>query len=148
MSKILIVKANVDLAMAAKALEEDDEFFVQAAAYHTQQAIEKILKFVLENYGISYKRIHHVDTLASMLPSGQNIISEEQLDIIYDNAILLKGWESEVRYDTEYMAQRRTVVRMLEFAKTLYSVASAATDKSTCCVSDSDKPTLRRMKLD
>lgn len=50
-SKVSIWKASLSLQHVA-----DDDAFLDSACFDTQQAIEFILKFILSEHGVSYKR--------------------------------------------------------------------------------------------
>ena len=70
MSETLLKKAEADLRVAKIMLSSADDFDVQVAAYHAQQAVAKCIKVALEASGGSYKRIHHIDSLLDELPKG------------------------------------------------------------------------------
>lgn len=134
MSLTLLTKARTDLVMARFALQQDDDYFLQQAAYHTQQALEKEFKVVLQEYGIAYRKTHNLALLSELLPANQTVISNDDLDFLAIRADMIAKWESEVRYDTDYMAIRRQVVPVLEFAERVYSVVESWT-----CVRRADK---------
>lgn len=61
-SKVSIWKASLSLQHAT-----GDDAFLDSACFDTQQAIEFILKFILSEHGISYKKTHDIRYLAELL---------------------------------------------------------------------------------
>ena len=61
-SKVSIWKVSLSLQHTT-----GDDAFLDSACFDTQQAIEFILKFILSEYGISYKKTHDIRYLAELL---------------------------------------------------------------------------------
>lgn len=61
-SKVSIWKASLSLQHVA-----DDDAFLDSACFDTQQAIEFIIKFILSEHGVSYKKTHDIIYLAGLL---------------------------------------------------------------------------------
>ncbi len=57
-----------DMDMVRRALEPDPN--VEGAAYHVQQAAEKLIKGYLTQIGIPVPRTHDIGTLAAQIPVG------------------------------------------------------------------------------
>lgn len=75
--------------------EFPDEYAITAAAYHMQQAIEKILKGLILIYGETPEFTHNIAKLQVHL-SKLGMELPEELEDISDT---LTAWESNLRYD-------------------------------------------------
>jgi len=77
--------AERDFKLAKELLE--DEYYSNQSVYHSQQAIEKIIKAVLEETKIRFPKIHMVQILFSLLPSefkNKVTIDESELELVDD----------------------------------------------------------------
>ena len=63
-----IAKADEDLAAAERLLSIDDSL-AAVVCFHSQQAVEKLLKALLVFAGVPFARTHDVIQLVQMLPS-------------------------------------------------------------------------------
>ena len=98
----------------------NDEAIISEAAYHTQQAVEKYLKFYLRDvYGEDETqkrfRIHNISTLATRLADHGHQVSQE----IIDNADELSEWEANSRYGHSVVTTREKISEMLDLLDTL-----------------------------
>ena len=75
--------------------EFPDEYAITAAAYHMQQAIEKVLKGLILIYGETPEFTHNIAKLHVHL-SKLGMELPEELEDISDT---LTAWESNLRYD-------------------------------------------------
>ena len=82
-----------------------DELILNNAAYHLQQAVEKILKGALECVGITAPNTHKISKLIKMIiDHGANLILTDWID---DHAEMLSAWETEARYDMDFLVEKR-----------------------------------------
>ncbi len=89
----------------------NDEMILNNAAYHLQQAVEKILKGALECVGVTVPYSHKISKLVSMIiNNGANLIITDWLD---DHAEMLSEWETETRYNMDFLVEKRKLDRAM-----------------------------------
>lgn len=90
---LLIEKANEDL-VALRALIDRNEVADSIVGFHAQQAVEKSLKAVLADQGISYGRSHSIEYLLEL-------VGDRGIELPFDaeQAGSLTGWSVEFRYE-------------------------------------------------
>lgn len=89
----------------------NDEMILNNAAYHLQQAVEKILKGALECVGVTVPYSHKISKLISMVSNnGANLTITEWLD---DHAEMLSEWETETRYNMDFLVEKRKLDRAM-----------------------------------
>lgn len=120
MKRELMELGRWDLQNAKWNLNESDDIAPRFAAYHIQQAVEKVVKCVLKELGVSYTKTHRINDLLARLPDGQDILSEEWIDWLEENAATLYEWESNARYTEGYTVSRRYAVRVFEKVSALH----------------------------
>ncbi len=82
-----------------------DELILNNAAYHLQQTVEKVLKGALECVGITVPNTHKISKLIKMITDhGANLILTDWID---DHAEMLSAWETEARYDMDFLVEKR-----------------------------------------
>ena len=83
----------------------NDEMYLNNAAYHLQQAVEKTLKGALECVGITVPNTHKITKLIAMISHhGAHLQITEWLD---DHSEMLSSWEAETRYNMDFLAKKR-----------------------------------------
>lgn len=83
----------------------NDEMILNNAAYHLQQAVEKILKGALECVGVTVPNTHKISKLIKMISDhGANLVLTEWID---DHSEMLSEWETEARYDMDFLVEKR-----------------------------------------
>ncbi|MCC8050852.1 MAG: HEPN domain-containing protein [Clostridiales bacterium] len=89
-----------------------DEMILNNAAYHLQQAVEKILKGALECVGVTVPYSHKISKLVSMITNnGANLVVTDWLD---DHAEMLSEWETETRYNMDFLVEKRKLDKAME----------------------------------
>lgn len=121
MKRILLSRAESDLRMAKLAMDTGDEYDLQVAAFHIQQAVEKLLKQVITDCGESYSKTHEIAALINKVPAKQTIVSGDTLDSLLRDEALLSKWERVTRYDDPYMASRKLVAELYNKAEDFLS---------------------------
>ena len=104
----LIAKADYSIAKLTVSTMQD-ELSINIAAYHAQQAIEKLMKAMLNLEGIVYPATHNISLLLD-IAQEKHIPFPAWLD---DITFLLNGWATQTRYNASFVAARRDVVRIL-----------------------------------
>ena len=75
------------------------------AAYHLQQAVEKILKAALECVGVTVPNTHKITRLLSMITAnGAGLVITDWID---DHSEMLSEWEAETRYNMDFIVEKR-----------------------------------------
>lgn len=96
-------------------MPENDEAYMNAVAYHLQQAVEKTLKAFLENVGVTVPNTHDIDKLVRMSrENGSQVILTEW---VKEKADMLTRWETDTRYDIDYCVEKERVWMGLEEVK-------------------------------
>lgn len=90
----------------------NDEMFLNNAAYHLQQCVEKITKGALECTGVTVPNTHRLSKLFSMVQNnGATLMITEWMD---DHAEMLSEWEAESRYNMDFLVEKRKLEKALE----------------------------------
>lgn len=89
----------------------NDEMILNNAAYHLQQAVEKVLKGALECVGVTVPNTHKITKLIDMVANnGANLVITEWLD---DHSEMLSEWEAETRYNMDFLVEKRKLDKAL-----------------------------------
>lgn len=111
---LLMEKAKKDMDVVNTMQKINDELYLDVCCYHTQQAIEKLLKCSIELKGVTYEFTHSIITLyAQYISVGWGEI--EMLELMSGT---ITGWEASSRYKESFVA----TVKQLEAAKGLYEI--------------------------
>lgn len=90
----------------------NDEMFLNNAAYHLQQCVEKITKGALECTGVTVPNTHRLSKLFSMVQNnGATLMITEWMD---DHAEMLSEWKAESRYNMDFLVEKRKLEKALE----------------------------------
>jgi HEPN domain-containing protein len=108
-------RADLSVAKMIMASESADETQIDIAAYHVQQAIEKSLKFMLNNAGRPHPRTHDIYVLSQQLEKYKFVVPEW----ILQNADVLNEYDTRTRYGARLVASRAKVDDLLELTITL-----------------------------
>lgn len=90
----------------------NDEMYLDVCCYHTQQAIEKLLKCSIELKGVNYEFTHSITKLYSQYVSA----GWDEIEILELMAGTITDWEASSRYKESFVA----TVKQLNTAKWLY----------------------------
>ena len=113
--------------------EVTDENIVNMASYHLEQAVEKAIKFVLENNGYDYPKSHNIESLISFAQT--NDIHLYLNDYIVDHAEMFSSWEAKTRYVLDYLVDIKkletAIGQVKEFLDNISENETSFTDEKT-----------------
>ncbi len=105
-------KMDFETAKALWKMPWDDEMILNNAAYHLQQAVEKVLKGALECVGVTVPNTHKITKLLSMVRNnGANIVITDWID---DHSEMLSEWEAETRYNMDFLVEKRKLDKAIQ----------------------------------
>ncbi len=113
----LFRSAQMDYEAAAMIWKKpyNDEMILNIAAYHLQQAVEKILKGSLECAGVTVPNTHRIPKLIKMVfDHNANLIITDWID---DHSEMLSEWEAQTRYNMDFLVEKRkldTAIREIQ----------------------------------
>lgn len=109
MSETLLDKAMLNYRACEILLERagDDEGLLNMVGYHLQQAVELGIKFLLEEAGVEYPKVHDISQLIRLADAHQVCLGD--IDYIDDRADTFSVWEAKTRYVIGYLADLRRI---------------------------------------
>lgn len=108
-----------DFSMCTVLLGQLDDYILQGAAYHLQQAAEKALKYVYSQVGMQTPETHDISMRLVGLGDTTSRFPAELLSNLETRADTLTKWEEKTRYPNDYMATRKMVVANVDMVKEL-----------------------------
>ena len=109
----LLRRAAADLAQIQPNLDNtSDEVFLDIAAYHLQQLVEKTLKYYMAQHNIEFKKTHDFLVLCNQLDE----CGIEYPSWIYDNAETLTKYAEKTRNGEDLVGNRRKIKELLILA--------------------------------
>ena len=147
MSKLL-ARAEADYNTAKYLLSPagnptNDEMLTDIAAYHTQQAIEKALKYKIEMLGMSYKKNHDLVGLIQVLENNNFHVDKE----LRDRAYTISNWEAESRYSDSFSVVKSSVEDALKLYEQLRDTILRSTNPTSISYEERVNNTLRNMGI-
>lgn len=98
----------------------NDEMILNNAAYHLQQAVEKVLKGALECVGVTVPNTHKISKLVKMASdNGANLVITDWVD---DHSEMLSEWETQTRYDMDFLVEKRKLNVAMEEIRVFFAV--------------------------
>ena len=95
----------------------DDDAYLDAACFETQQAIEFLLKAVLMDNGVPYDKSHDIRYLLSLVDqTGFTFDKHDTLDLLADT---ITDWEEHSRYGKGVRTSVQTVQRVHNVYKSI-----------------------------
>jgi len=112
--KSLLQRARIDLVLAGENIQKtDDELYLDIAAYHLQQGVEKLLKYQIEHYGEVYRKTHDI----GLLWGDAEELGLNPPEWVWVNRVQLNRYQSETRYGDSIVASRREIREFLVLAE-------------------------------
>lgn len=118
----LFRSARMDFETAYMLWEKpyNDEMILNNAAYHLQQAVEKVLKGALECVGVTVPNTHKITKLLEMITNnGANLIITEWLD---EHSEMLSEWEAETRYNMDFLVEKRKLDKAIREVRSFLDI--------------------------
>lgn len=118
---------KVDIIAAKQAIEYYKEHSIKdiknIAAYHLQQAAEKLIKIQIyvkaDNYDNVSLYTHNIEKLIAYAQSlNINVAIPKYID---DNSLILTSWEAGSRYDVGFQIRIDTLIKSLEEIENWYN---------------------------
>ena len=116
------IKADISTArnnLSPEGNPTNDEYLYDVAAYHAQQAVEKILKYILhDQYGVDDTtkqfKTHNISTLLIMVNAhdADFITNHKKLVDLSDE---ITNWEAATRYGEDLVAAKETIIDVLDY---------------------------------
>ena len=125
----LLDRARADLVTAELMLKStNDDVFVDVAAYHAQQCIEKAIKFLIGVEGKTYVADHRLSVII------EDLSDEEVRILVEDIEISIDSWATTARYKSTIAASAKEVTAILEVCKKLVEIVESRTPeaKASC----------------
>lgn len=112
MLDLAISDYNAAIILYNNIKEITDDNIVNLACYHLEQAVEKAIKFVLENNGLEFPKSHNIESLISFAEA--NDVDLYLNDYIIDHAEMLSSWEAKTRYVLDYLVDIKKLEATIE----------------------------------
>ena len=109
----LLSIAKADLITAERCVDSENKHIKHHAAYHTEQAIEKTLKFLIEAKKGSFPWGHDIAKLVYEAEKYGIMVPKE----IKDNADVYTEWEVTSRYYPQKAIRRDTIKKAINITK-------------------------------
>jgi len=121
----LLDRAKADLATAEFMLKStNDDVFVDVAAYHAQQCIEKAIKFLIGVEGKTYIADHRLSIII------EDLSDKEVRQLVDDIEISIDSWATTARYKSTIAASAKEVTAILDVCKKLVAIVESRIPKS------------------
>ena len=122
-SVVMLDQAKTTLSKVA-----DDDAYLDAACFETQQAIEFLLKAVLMDNGVPYDKSHDIRYLLSLVDqTGFTFDKHDTLDLLADT---ITDWEEHSRYGKGVRTSVQTVQRVHNVYKSINDAYLRIQDKN------------------
>jgi len=111
----LFDRAKADLQSARLILSQSshDELFIDVAAYHVQQGIEKLVKYTLTINGVKHRQTHDMGILCDQLESA----GINTFPWLSENIDTLNSYATKTRYGSDIVATTRKITHLLTLAE-------------------------------
>lgn len=124
----LLRRAKGDLTTAQRNIDHwSDEVELDIAAYHLQQAVEKMLKFKLTLHGISWEFTHDIDKLLDIFDAN----SIPYPDWIGNYSITITQFATHTRYGKNLVASKRVLDKLLPLIASYLTTLQAEENSDT-----------------
>ena len=116
----LLDRAKADLITAETMLKNtNDDVFIDVAAYHAQQCIEKAVKFLIGLEGNTYVADHRLSIII------EDLSDEEVKGIVDEIGISIDSWATTARYKSTISASAKEVMAILDVCEKLIKIVES-----------------------
>ena len=128
----LLDRAKADLITAETMLKNtNDDLFVDIAAYHAQQCIEKAVKFLIGLEDKTYVADHRLSVII------KDLSDKEVRGIVDEIGISIDSWATTARYKSTIAASAKEVTAILDVCEKLIGIVeSRIPDSKASCNKD------------
>lgn len=115
MGKELLSLAKADIKTAEMCVEHKDKYVKLHAAYCTQQAIEKTLKYLISQNTAdgSYPWGHDISKLVLQCKQMNMIVPK----LIEEKATVYSSWEADTRYEGSLIVRKDSIQKAIDVVK-------------------------------
>lgn len=104
--------------------------YLDSCCFHLQQAIEYLLKGIVELNGLSYAENHDIR-------ANLNIMNRENIELPCEKDLRIKAdtlykWETESRYKDSFIAAVKDIEEVMAIARELFSYIDSCITERTC----------------
>lgn len=109
----LLSIAAADLRVAERLVDSENKYEKHCSAYHTQQAVEKTIKFIIASRTGVQPWGHDIGKLINKAERSGIRVPKE----IADRASAITSWEAEARYFPVKVIRRDVIKRVIDATK-------------------------------
>jgi HEPN domain-containing protein len=113
----LLDRAKGDLKVAKAMLNETDDVVIDICAYHCQQCVEKIVKYLILAQGDTYASDHRSDIYLEEL-NDSNVKS-----LVQQIGSKIDSWATTIRYHHSILSNKKMVTEVIEICEKLVAMA-------------------------
>ena len=116
----MLKRAETNMRLAHHLMTPDgnptgDEMMTDLAAYHTQQGIEKALKYQAELMGLPLRKTHHIELLIQDLEEAGFSVNKK----LSERARMISTWATESRYNDSFFVLKADINEAFELYESL-----------------------------
>jgi HEPN domain-containing protein len=113
----LLDRAKGDLKAAKVLLNEADDVVMDICAYHCQQCVEKVVKYLILTQGDTYASDHRSDIYLEELNDANVKALVRQIGSKIDS------WATTIRYHHSILSNKKMVTEVIEICEKLVAMA-------------------------
>ncbi len=115
----LLMRAKWDLQSAEilLAAESGDDGIVEVAAYHCQQCVEEVVKYLIQLQGSSYAPSHETEEYL------EDLDNEQVKELVNKIGARIDRWNNRIRYHYSRLSNRNAVSEVIAVCRELVKIA-------------------------
>jgi HEPN domain-containing protein len=123
----LLDRAKGDLLVAKTMLEGADDVVIDICAYHCQQCVEKVVKFLILAQGDTYAGDHRSDIYLEELKN------DEVTALVRQIAAKIDAWATTIRYHHAILSNKKMVTEVIGTCEELVRIAERKIPETVSC---------------